>query len=384
MRNIQFIIFFSIVLSVYSLLSYYIYSKGIQAFPFDSSGRNWFKFLFIFLTASYIIARVMERVYLSVLSDVFTWIGSFWLAAFFYFLLISVTIDLIRMANAIVPFIPQEWKAIRFKQLLFLGSTSIVAITLLIGFINALSPRVKTIDINIAKRVNGLDHLDIAFVSDIHMGTLVGPRRTRKIMDKINGLNPDLILLGGDIVDEDLGPVIRGDLGSSLKKLTAPLGVIGITGNHEYIGGAKQAVNYLEEHGITMVRDTFLTIQDEIYIVGREDRDRPRFAGQGRKHVSEILKGVDLNKPVIMLDHQPFDLDEKEKAGVDLTLSGHTHHGQIWPLNYITKTIYEVSWGYKLKGNMHVYVSSGVGGWGPPVRLGNRPEIVRMRIAFSG
>jgi predicted MPP superfamily phosphohydrolase len=177
--------------------------------------------------------------------------------------------------------------------------------------------------------------------------------------------------------------VIRGDLGASLEQLSAPLGVYGITGNHEYIGGAEEAVRYLEEHGIKMIRDSIIMIQDELYIVGREDRDRPRFGGQGRKSVQHLMKQVDLKKPVILLDHQPFELDEKEQAGADLTLSGHTHHGQIWPLNYITNAIYEVSWGYKKKGNMHVYVSSGAGGWGPPVRLGNRPEIVLLNLTFE-
>jgi predicted MPP superfamily phosphohydrolase len=383
MRNIQFLIFFSIVISVYSLLSYYIYSKGIQAFPPGAAGRSWFRGLFIFLTASYVVARVMERVYLSVMSDVFTWIGSFWLAAFFYFLLIAMAIDLVRLVNAIIPFIPDAWKTLQFKQTALMISGAVVSVLLLAGFINALSPRLKTIDININKEIAGPKELKIAFVSDIHMGTLVGPRRTKKIVDRLNALGPDLILLGGDIVDEDLGPVIRGNLGASLTQLKAPLGVIGITGNHEYIGGAVEAVRYLEEHGITMIRDTFMVLRDEVYLVGREDRDKPRFAGKNRKAVEEVIAGVDLNKPVIMLDHQPFDLDDKEKAGIDLTLSGHTHHGQIWPLNYLTKAIYEVSWGYKQKGKMHVYVSSGVGGWGPPVRLGNRPEIVLLKLKFD-
>jgi len=384
MRNVQFIIFFSIVISIYSLLSYYIYSKGIQAFPAGTTGRSWFKLTFVFLSASYIVARVLERVYLSVLSDIFTWIGSFWLAAFFYFLLISVAVDLVSLANAIVPFIPETWKTIRFKQILFMTGSAVVAIALVAGFINALTPRVKTLELNIDKKINGLKQLNIVFASDIHLGTLVGPRRIQKIVNQINGLNPDVILLGGDIVDEDIGPVIRSNLGASLEKLKAPLGIMGITGNHEYIGGAIESVKYLEDHGITMIRDTFLVIRDEIYIVGREDHDRPRFSGKGRKNIAEILSGVDMNKPVILLDHQPFDMNEKEKAGVDLTLSGHTHHGQIWPLNHLTKAIFEVSWGYKLKGKMHIYVSSGVGGWGPPVRLGNRPEIVLLHIKFTG
>lgn len=384
MRNLQFIIFFSIVISVYSLLSYYVYSRGIQAFPAGASGRNWFIFSFVFLSATYIVARVLERIYLSTVSDLFTWIGSFWLAAFFYALLLVIAIDIVRLVNALIPFIPDSWQTLRFKQLLFFSGAGFIGLLLLLGFLNAWSPRVRKLEITIDKKVAGLKELTIAFASDIHLGTLIGPRRTRKIVDKINGLGADIILLGGDIVDEDLGPVIRSNLGVSLEKLKAPLGVHGITGNHEYIGGAKEAVAYLEAHGIPMIRDEYVLVDNKFYLVGREDRDMPRFTGRTRKNVEELMAGIDKNKPVILLDHQPFELDEKKAAGVDLTLSGHTHHGQIWPLNYITRAIYEVSWGYKRKGNMHVYVSSGAGGWGPPVRLGNRPEIILLKVKFAG
>lgn len=382
MRNIQFIIFFSIVISVFLLLSFYVYSKGIQAFPVGYSGRKWFNAAFIFLSFSYVIARILERAYPSILSDIFTWIGSFWLAAFFYFLLIVVAIDLVRLVNALFPFIPENWQSLQFKQLFFLIASSLVGLMLILGFINARNPRLKTIEIKVNKKVPGRDMLSIAFASDIHLGTLIGPRQTERIVNKINAQNADLILLGGDIVDEDLGPVIRGNLGKSLEKLNAPLGVLGITGNHEYIGGAKEAVAYLESHGITMIRDSVNLVDNEFYVVGREDRDMPRFQGASRKGVHELIDGLDEDKPIILLDHQPFELEEKQKAGVDLTLSGHTHHGQIWPLNYITNSIFEVSWGYKKKGNMHTYVSSGAGGWGPPIRLGNRPEIVLLKLKF--
>ncbi|MCD4692638.1 MAG: metallophosphoesterase [Calditrichales bacterium] len=298
-------------------------------------------------------------------------------------LLIVIAIDLVRLVNYVIPFIPESMKSLEFRRIIFWSSVGLVSLLLLTGFINALIPRIKTLELTIDKKVEGMQEINIAFASDIHLGTLIGPRRTNKIIQRINDLKPDLILLGGDIVDEDLGPVIRNNLGDSLKKLSAPLGVLGITGNHEYIGGAEAAVKYLEEHGIIMVRDTFLQIDNKFYIVGREDRDSPRFSGGGRKGLSEIIKGLDHSKPIILLDHQPFELDEKEELGVDLTLSGHTHHGQMWPLNYITKAIYEVSWGYKKKGNTHVYVSSGVGGWGPPVRIGNRPEIVLINIVFN-
>lgn len=384
MKTVQFIVFFSIVFSVFFLLSFYIYSRGIHAFPAGTAGRAWFKWIFIVLSFTYPVARFLERVHVSLVSDVFTWIGSFWLAAFFFALLIVLAIDVVRLANVVVPFIPESWKTLQFKQQLFTYSILLIGILLLAGFINARNPRVKILNLTIPKQTIGLERLTVAFASDIHLGTVVGPRKTRQLVNRINRLKPDLILLGGDIVDEDLAPVIRGDLGASLEQLSAPMGVYGITGNHEYIGGAEEAVRYLEEHGIKMIRDSILVIQDALYLVGREDRDRPRFAGQERKSVQQLMEHVDLEKPVIVLDHQPFELEEKEKAGADLTLSGHTHHGQIWPLNYITRAIYEVSWGYKKKGNMHVYVSSGAGGWGPPIRLGNRPEIVLIRIKFTG
>ena len=384
MRNIQFIIFFSIVIAIYSLLSFYIYSKGLQAFPSGSQVRVYYRLTFLFLASSYIIARFLERWWLSAVSDVFMWIGSFWLAAFFYFLLIAVTIDLVRLVNYIVPFIPKALThSFEFRRMIFWSIISLVVIILLVGFVNALSPRIKKLDLAIDKKVEGVDTLTIVFASDIHLGTLVGPRRTNSIIKKINQLNPDLILLGGDIVDEDLAPVIRNNLGESLQKLRAPLGVLGITGNHEYIGGAEQAVKYLEAHGITMLRDSSLLVDDKYYIIGREDRDKPRFSGRNRKEIAQLLSGIDKTKPLILLDHQPFELDKKEKEGIDLTLSGHTHHGQMWPLNYLTRAIYEVSWGYKKKGNTHVYVSSGVGGWGPSVRIGNRPEIVLINLHFN-
>ena len=384
MRNMQFLIFFGTVFTIFFLLSWYIYTKGILAFPRGSSGRAWYIWIFVFLSFSYAAARFLERVWLSTITDVLTWIGSFWLAAFFYFLLIAVAIDLVRLANYIFPFLPEYTKTLDFKRQLFTGSSILVGVVILAGYVNSILPHVKTLDLVVNKKVEGRKELTIAFASDIHLGTVIGPRRTNQIVNKLNSLNADIILLGGDIVDEDLAPVIRFNLGDSLKKLQAPLGVYGITGNHEYIGGAEQAVKYLAEHGITMIRDSSQLINNQFFIVGREDRDRSRFSGKGRKNVDELMAMIDHTKPVILLDHQPFELDEKQKQGVDLTLSGHTHHGQMWPLNYITNAIYEVSWGYKQKGNMHTYVSCGVGGWGPPVRIGNRPEVIFIRLRFEG
>jgi hypothetical protein len=199
----------------------------------------------------------------------------------------------------------------------------------------------------------------------------------------INGLHPDIILLAGDLVDEDLKPVIRRNLGETLKKLHAPLGVYAITGNHEYIGGAAEAVAYLTAHRIKFLSDTIELIDNRFYLAGRDDRDKPRFTGKPRKPLGEILKGADPAVPILLMDHQPFQLSIPQELGVDLQLSGHTHHGQVWPFNFITNAMYEVSWGYKKKGNTHIYVSSGFGTWGPPIRLANRPEVVSITLHFE-
>jgi|APIni6443716594_1056825.scaffolds.fasta_scaffold21406_2 hypothetical protein len=384
MRSVQFLVFFSIVLLIYSLVNYYIYIRGMQALPAGMSFKKWYPWIFLFLSASYIISRFMERVWISPVSNFFTFVGSFWLAAMVYLLMAVLVIDLIRL---VMYFLPQPAILANnyadFKKYLFIAVCCISGIVVLAGHINALYPRVKRIDFYINKKAGQMKTLHIAAASDIHMGTLVGARRTAKLVKMLNERNADVILLAGDIVDEDLAPVIHNDLGRSLVKLKAPMGVYAITGNHEYIGGAEAAVKYLETHGIQMLRDTSVLINNSFYLAGRNDRDSKRFSTKERKSLDKVLVGVDFSLPVIMMDHQPFNLQQVADAGVDFQLSGHTHHGQLWPFGYITNAIYELSWGYKQKGNSHFYVSSGYGGWGPPVRTGNSPEIVDIYITFN-
>jgi uncharacterized protein len=385
MKAYQFLIFFSIVLLIYSLINYYIFIRGMQALPAEISFRKWYPWIFLFVSASYVIGRFLERAWISPVSSFFTFVGSFWLAVMIYLLMAVLVVDLVRLVIYIIPsksdFLINHYSEI--KKYVFIGVAGITGIVVLAGHINALNPRINRIDIRIDKKAGDLKTLHLAAASDIHMGTLVGPRRTAKLVRMLNECNADIILLAGDIVDEDLAPVIHNDLGRSLIKLKAPLGVFAITGNHEYIGGAEAAVKYLEAHGIKMLRDTSVKINESFYLAGRNDRDSKRFSARERKSLEKVLEGVDFTLPVLLMDHQPFNLQQVADAGVDFQLSGHTHHGQLWPFNYITEAIYELSWGYKQKGNSHFYVSSGYGGWGPPVRTGNRPEILDIYITFN-
>ncbi|HSV98259.1 MAG TPA: metallophosphoesterase [Spirochaetota bacterium] len=253
-------------------------------------------------------------------------------------------------------------------------------LTVTAGYVNAAILRVRTLDITLSKTTIPHGGVRIALATDIHLGVIIGNSRLERLVNKINDIKPDVILLAGDIVDEDLAPVIEQNLGETLRGLRAKYGVYAVTGNHEYIGGVEDAVHYLEKHGIIVLRDNAVLIDGKFYVVGRDDRSKAGFTGEKRKPLNDIISGLDKRLPIILMDHQPFQLDEAVANGIDLQLSGHTHHGQMWPFNHITSAVYEISHGYVQKGDTHVYVSSGSGTWGPPVRVGTRPEIVQIRI----
>lgn len=385
MNRINFIIFFSIFFLLYGLINFYIFLRGWQAIPVESPLRIPFAAIFLVVAMSFIAGRFLERVAITPFSTTVVWVGSFWFAALAYFTLSLLLIDILRLINHLFPIFPSfiTSNIIRTKALLAVGLTSAVAIAIVIGFFNARSPRVKVLDLYIPKRMDSLKTLNIAVASDIHLGTIIGRGRLNTIVEKINNLHADLVLFPGDIVDEDLAPVVNQNLGEMLRTITAKYGVFAITGNHEYIGGVEEAVKYLTEHGIRVLRDEVVNVNGGIVLVGREDRSISQFNGKKRKPLAELMTGIDRRYPIILMDHQPFGLHEAVEQGADVQLSGHTHHGQLWPFNAITNAVYELSWGYMKKGQTHFYVSSGVGTWGPPVRLGNTPEIIHLRLTFG-
>lgn len=380
-----FLIFFSIVLLVYGSINYYIYIRGMQSLPSGSMIRGIFPYVFWLLVATFVAGRVMEKVYLSEMSDILVWTGSFWLAGMLYFFLAVFFLDVLRLVNHFIPFFPAfvTRDYVQFKLWLSGGVTLSVILLVIAGHINTLHPVVRKLDLHIAKEANGMKELNAVVLSDIHLGTIINNGHFAKIVKQVQALNPDIILLAGDVLDEDLEPVLRQNIGETLRGLKAPLGVYAVMGNHEYIGGADPAYKYLTEHGLQVIRDSVIKIKDSFYLVGREDRDKPRFSGKERLPLDQLIGMADRKYPVILMDHQPYYPEQASELGVDLQLSGHTHHGQLWPLNFATSAIFTVSRGYKKIGNMHTYVSNGVGTWGPPVRIGNRPEIVQMNIRFD-
>ena len=382
----QFIIFFSIVLSIYFFANYYVYYHGLKALPEGSLIKKAYVWVFWIIASTYFVGRIIERIHLSYFSDALVWIGSFWLGALLYFFLIVLLIDVIRLINHFLPFFPELITAnYQHVKTIILGvSVLVVSAVLIAGFINARNPVIKEVEISIPKRANSINEINAVLISDIHLGTIIGSRYLDRVLSKVSGLKPDIIFITGDILDEDLEPVIRQNLGEKLKKLSAPMGVYAIMGNHEHIGGADPAYDYLKTHGMTVLRDTAIQVNNSFYLIGRDDNEAERFGSKPRIPLEEIMTKIDNNDlPIILLDHQPLYLQKAADLGVDLQLSGHTHKGQLWPITYIVNAIYRVGYGYDKIDNMQVFVSSGIGTWGPPIRVGSRSEIVKISIRFE-
>jgi len=380
MRSISFLIFFSIIMLIYSSANYYLYVRGLQAFSLTQSYRLWYIIIFWTIAASFIAGSFLERLASSAFSEWVYRIGSFWIAAMLYLGMAVVLIDLIRILNYFFHFLPPFSEIMRFRLGLIVVST--VSVIVIGGHINALWINVREIPLTIHKKVTGSPEVKILMASDIHLGALIGERREKKLLDIIREQKPDLVLLCGDLVDGEIAPVLRKNLGRHIQEIRTPLGVYAITGNHEYIGGIDKTLPYLQSINIKVLLDETITLNNGIQLVGRNDQSSGRGAN-ARKPLTELLIGIDQIKPVIVMNHQPFNLQEAADANVDLHLSGHTHHGQLWPVNYITKAIFELSWGYLKKGNTNFYVSSGYGSWGPSVRVGNRPEVVVFKLKFE-
>jgi uncharacterized protein len=383
MKRYQMIIFFSIVLTIYALVNIYIFYKGYTAIPALHKNRLLYSLIFFLLGVIFIFAKILESRHSSIISDALNILGGFWLAFMLYGFIFFLISDILLLTLRITRIISVE-NIFLFRRWSFIFTVGLSSLLIIGGFITALIPVIKEYNITINKSDGDIKTLRIAAVSDIHLGSVIRKRSIKKLSSILQGMNPDIVLLLGDIVDGEIGPVMRGDL---LQYFTVPKchdGLYAITGNHEFIGGAGRTIPYIESKGIRVLKDEIVTLEGGIQLIGRIDRDSRRFYGKERLPLSELMKNTDTTKPVILLDHQPFNLDESAKNGIDLELSGHTHNGQMWPLNYVTARIYELSYGYLRKANSQFIVSSGYGLWGPRVRSGSRSEVLLINIKFSG
>ncbi|NLP41277.1 MAG: metallophosphoesterase [Veillonellaceae bacterium] len=366
---------------VYGLANLYIgnrffyWLKTIVTIP-----QQVYWIVFILAAAAPIISRVLARTGVGKAESLFI-VGDWWLAVTYWSVLLWLIVDIIKIAD----------KRLGFLSAVAKDTTNqgYVVIFILLGMLvygawNAQNPVVTRYDISINKKAAGMNNLKIVLVSDIHMGRVVGTDRVERLAESLNQLNPDIVLYAGDQIDDDVEYVAKNNIAEPLRNVKARFGSYAVLGNHEYIGGQPAlAVSLLKNNGITVLQDQWIKIGDAIYIVGRDDVSAARYAARGTKTLAEIMKDIDRKQTIILMDHQPSRLNEAVQQGVDLQVSGHTHRGQFSPNNIITQRIYEQDWGYLKKDAYQLIVSCGYGTWGPPIRLGNQPEIVEINIAFD-
>lgn len=366
----MFIVIAIIALLIYGGLVYYIGWRGYRWLRPETSSRR-FKLLYtvvlVLAATSFITGRISEIRILGI-------IGAYWMAVFYLLLLLvpvaHLTVVLLRLTR-----LPR-----RGTQL-WAGTAILTLVIILmgVGSYNAYNPVVSTYHIKMDKGASALTTLNIAMAADTHFGLLSGKDHAKRLVKEMNALKPDIILLPGDLFDDDIQPFIDQKIGQILSGLQAPYGVYATLGNHDKHNGTMQElIDALERGGVEVLYDETAVVNGQLTLVGRKDKsDHERMA------LDKLMEGVDLTKPVILLEHQPYELDVAQGLGVNLMLSGHTHHGQVFPGNLITQAIYENDWGYLKKGGLQSIVTMGYGFWGPPIRIATRSEIVNIQVQFE-
>ncbi|MBQ1222238.1 MAG: metallophosphoesterase [Alistipes sp.] len=288
-------------------------------------------------------------------------VGSSWMVITLYLVLSLLVVDLLRLCGL----------TLRFG---FVGAVLFTTLLLVVGYINHRHPMVVHIAMQTDRPIEG-GAVRIAFVSDVHLGEGTGRKQLERYVRLINQEQPDLILITGDLIDNSITPLHRDRMHEPLNALTAPLGIYMVAGNHEYISDIEQSKAFLEITPITLLQDSVVTLNNGVQLLGRDDR-----SNRHRKPLDKLAATATGEGPRILLDHQPYHLQQTDSLGLELQLSGHTHHGQVWPMSLLTDHLYEQSHGYRRWSNSHIYVSSGLSLWGPPFRIGTRGELVIIRL----
>jgi len=381
----NFLIFFSIFLILYFFVNLFVFLSLRKLFFEKSKFKKYFNIIFVFLPFSFILAKVLENYFYNYFIIFLNYLGLIYLGILLYIILILLFSNLIILLIKLFKFKKASDFIQNYNKYILLFYVFLIFFIMIFGFYNAFNTKINEINIKIEKKIeNEKKHFSILVASDLHLGIIINKKSTNKLVKIINEINPDLLVLPGDIIDSNLEILLKNNLGEKFKEVNSNIPIYGILGNHEYIGDTEKIVKYLEENNIKILRDNYILIDNAFYLIGREDLSFKRRNNKERKTLEEILFETKDDVPKIVLDHQPYKIQEVANIDkIDLQIGGHTHNGQLWPLNYIVKTIYEFPYGYKKINNTHFVISSGYGFWGPPLRIGSNSELILINLFFE-
>jgi predicted MPP superfamily phosphohydrolase len=380
--------FFITVFTGFTLINLYILRRSRQALPESKIIRMVFYVIFGFFCSAFLIAMLGRNHLPIVVQKILYSPGTVWFGIMMYLLMFFILTDILYFIIRLFCYCgrseaqtrnPLKRNIKHYRKIQVLSGYIIVICLSVYGYYQFRHPHVTEQKISIAKNAGEYKKLKVVGVSDLHLGVAIDKKRLEEYVGLINAQHPDMIIIAGDLIDNNVLPLEKERMWEVLNDLRAPLGTYLCLGNHEYLVGIEAGMNFLQKTNIRLLIDNSAVINESIQIIGRDDRLR----GSNRKPLKELVKDLDIGLPLILLDHQPFHLEEAEENGIDFQFSGHTHYGQIFPGNLLVKRMYELPYGYKQKGNTHYYVSSGLGLWGPPFRIGTRSEIVVFNIEFK-
>jgi predicted MPP superfamily phosphohydrolase len=342
--------------------------------------QGFFKILFIifyvFLALAFPFAETLSYASGMGWANFMMIAGYFSLPVLLYLILWVILVDLALGVALLTRLLYKETvKRQRFQRAWLFLILAVPVAVVVVGAVRNNHPQIREYSINIPKKSSGIRQLKIAFVSDFHFRETTSRRLMERFIDKVSAVNPDIVLIGGDVLEGDRQGEKLGEFEAQFRRLKPKYGVYGVPGNHDL--HRANAMTFFNQAGIPLLQDTVEQIDNAFYLVGWNDA-----RSKGRQSIEELLRDCDRSLPVIVLEHRPTDLDNVSRSGADILLSGHTHNGQLFPVNLIAKRRYELRWGYKLKNRTHVFVTSGIQVWGPPVRTASASEILIVNVSF--
>lgn len=392
-----------LIVPVYLLINYYIFRRSLKWMGSFTDLLRSKKFaigyvvFYSALSMSLVIAFFLP---INHFQRIVKLISNYWIGTMMYILLFMLLGDILKIILKKTGVITQ--RTVDSRKVFAITGTAIAAMITavsLYGVFHAGQIYNTSYEVTVEKDGGSLEQLNVVLVADLHLGYNIGLAQMQKMTAMINEKNPDLVCIAGDIFDNDYDAVRQPEeIIEVLKTIKSKYGVYAVYGNHDIeeklLGGftvsrkeRKQSDErmdeFMERANIKMLYDETVLIEDSFYLTGRLDYSNPGKTASTRKTPEEITEELDMSKPVIVLEHQPKQLQKLSELGVDMQLCGHTHDGQLFPGNLTVKLAWENPCGYMKKGNLHSIVTSGVGLWGPNMRVGTNAEVVDITVHFQ-
>ena len=369
--------FHTIITAAYVIPNIYVFIR-IWRLYINKGYKLLYTSIYLFLASVFPLSSFFSEENTGFISRFLNTAGNYIVPFFLYLFLFVLMVDIYLLINRFFKIISfEKLRRTRVKGITLAILLSLSVVVVIAGIINFNTIRTSEYQIEIPGRSSKIDHLKIAFVADFHLKEETNTLFVKRFVRAVEKIKPDLMIFGGDIVEGDRYEEDMTLIENLLGEINTRYGVFTVLGNHEFYAGHDEG-NFFGRSGMNLLCDTIVVIDSSFNLGGRYDSHF-----RTRKSIEEIMMKANESLPMILIDHRPTEIDNVSKTLVDVQLSGHTHNGQLFPINFITKKVYKLSWGYRKIGNTHFFVTSGIRLWGFPVRTSGKSEIMVIDINFT-